>query len=122
MKGKVYKMDKVYMKGNLAVQGVLNYKCKPFFNVNNTAYEVAEMLIENGFTVVVIKQGANYDVFRVLKSYPRYKAKNGVDISFFMNQDNITIYDHEEPKEVYAYFKKFWAVSCEYNALKFVGK
>ena len=44
MKGKVYKMDKVYMKGILAMQGVLNYKCKPFFNVSNTAYEVAEML------------------------------------------------------------------------------
>lgn len=115
-------MDKVYMKGNLALYGVLNYKCKPFYNVSNTAYEVAEMLIDNGFTVVVIKQGGNYDVFRVLKSYPKYKAKDGTDISFFTNQDNITIYAHEEPKEVYAYFKKFWAISCEYNALKYVGE
>lgn len=115
-------MDKVYMKRNLALQGVLNYKCKPFFDVSNTAYEVAEMLIDNGFTVVVINQGGTYDIFQVLKSYPRYKAKNGVDISFFMNRENIIIYEYENPKEVYAYFKKLWSVSCEYNALKFVGK
>ena len=115
-------MQVVYMKGQLAYQNCLNVKLITAKPVSSTAFLFVERLIENGFTVVLTNQSENSDTFSIMKSYVNYKTKTGNNIIMFCNYDEVTIFEHETVAEVYAYFKKFWTVSCEYNALKFVGK
>ena len=112
-------MQEILMNSNVAKYGYLNVRMKKHQPVSMTAYDVAEMLIENGFTIVLVDQTHSSDTFVIMKSYISYKTKTGEKLLMFTNQDTFTIHDYDNPCEVYAYFKKYWSISLEYHACKY---
>ena len=98
----------------------MNVQCKSKRDVKPVTIAVAKWLFENGFDLCLVGQKPNSDVIHVAKPYSNYLTKTGDKILVFSPHTDFIIRHDLYPAENIAYFKRYWNIVKEYQAMKLV--